>query len=149
MDERIPAAIRELMERKSLTSLNRISVATGLHTSTISGLLIYGKGSTTKTVEAVAEALGTTGDRLLEMIERPAGEIYTGPESSRTLTERQRRALDELIRSIAGTEVVGNAEHPAPIVDLDSHRPPATDERLPMAGREPHKGIEPGQDIDY
>lgn len=104
-------------------------------------------------LQALAEYLGIPINQMREAAAVPPGETepFKLPAEADRLDDEQREVIRHMVKVLLRSDrTVRDDEHSsAPIVDLDSHRPPATDERLPLAGREPHKGIEPGQDIDY
>lgn len=118
MDERIPAEVQKLMKRQRIASLNELSDTAGVHTTTVSRLIIQGTRSRAATVAKIADALGVTSEKLLRIVDRPAGEIYAGPESSRLLSPRQRLAMDELIRSFTEEQRNDQSGEPTPPTPL-------------------------------
>lgn len=104
-------------------------------------------------MQILAEYLDIPIDQMREAAAVPPGETepFKLPAEADRLDDEQREVIRHMVKVLLRSDrtVRDNERSSAPIVDLDSRRPPATDEQRPMAGREPHKGIEPGQDIDY
>lgn len=100
--------------RQRIPSMGALSTKTGLHTSTISALISGKRKPTVETVQLLVRELG--GD-VAAWLGVPVRDEYTPPPEAALLTPRQRKAVDELIRSIVADEqkeLMGNAEHPAP-----------------------------------
>lgn len=104
MDNSYPAEIERLMEMKGFVkqrgtgvSVNALAVAVGIHVDTVSNILMNGRSSRPKNVQAVADALGVSSSELLAMAGREGGEVYVGPDATRFMTDRERAALTEFL----------------------------------------------------
>lgn len=98
----IPQPWREAMENAGTYSLRDLAARAGLGTSTVSDL-IYGRKSTSeRTMQAAADSLRLPVTTIRSWAATARGEVgpYQPPAVANRLTERQRRAIDELIRSI-------------------------------------------------
>lgn len=100
-------------------SLRQLASAIGRTASTVSNM-VYGRKSTSPaTVAAAADALHVDVRQVSSWVNqgRSVREPYRVPDEVNNLTQRQQDAISELIRAMAEgrEEVVGNAEHPAPM----------------------------------
>lgn len=107
--------------RQRIPSMGALSTKTGLHTSTISALISGKRKPTVETVQLLVRELG--GD-VAAWLGVPVRDEYTPPPEAALLTPRQRKAVDELIRSIVADEQEegggGRAGGPAPKTDPGS-----------------------------
>ncbi|WP_043497274.1 helix-turn-helix domain-containing protein [Georgenia sp. SUBG003] len=85
--------------------MGRLAEAAGLHTTTVSRI-IFGVGSRTPSpanVQAIADALGVDVVKVSGWVNqaRTVREPYRVPDEVHLLTDRQQKAVTELIRSMA------------------------------------------------
>lgn len=109
---------QEAMDKVGLSSRTRLGIAAGVPTSTITGLITGDRESREETIQKVADALRVevTTIRTWAAQARGESEPYAAPAEANRLSRRQRKALDELIRSIVAA---------------------AEDDTLPITGPEP------------
>lgn len=98
----IPAPWRDAMEKAGTYSLRDLAARAGVGTSTVSDLIYGRKLASERTMQAAADSLRLPITTIREWAATARGEVgpYQPPAVANRLTERQRRALDELIRSI-------------------------------------------------
>ncbi len=100
-------------------SLGRLASAIGVHTTTVSNMVHGRKVTSPATVEAAAKALRVDVREVASWVSqsRSVRAPYKVPDEVNNLSQRQQDAISELIRAMAEgrEEVVGNAEHPAPM----------------------------------
>jgi len=105
--------------RNGRASWNQLAERAGVSTSAITNMVSGKTKAKPATVQKVAVALRVKPERVSEWIgaTAPVGGPYVPVPEAALLSSREREALDLLIRAIArGREdVMGNAEHPAPI----------------------------------
>ncbi|OFS26705.1 hypothetical protein HMPREF3162_04585 [Brevibacterium sp. HMSC07C04] len=98
----LQAAMRRagfLDPRTNEPSMRQWSVASGVHTTTISRT-VRGAAPRPKTMTALADSLGVSVGMLQGMLGNPAEEPWVPPSGTERLTLRQRDALDALILSL-------------------------------------------------
>jgi len=89
-------------------SMSELGRKAGVHTSTVSALILKGKMLSPKNMIAVADALGVS---VAEMTKWVTGEIiepYVPPAGAEHLSHRERHALDELILTMIDRRVKEN-----------------------------------------
>jgi transcriptional regulator with XRE-family HTH domain len=98
----IPPPWREAMENAGTYSLRDLATRAGLGTSTVSDLIYGRKLTSERTMQAVSDTLRLPVPTIREWAATARGEVgpYRPPAVANRLSERQRRALDELIRSM-------------------------------------------------
>lgn len=123
----IPAPWREAMEKAGAYSLRDLAGRAGIGTSTVSDLIYGRKSSSEPTMQATADSLRLPVTTIREWAAAARGEAgpYQPPAVANRLTERQRRALDELIRSIVAPVEL---DPPAPDLTTAEGRRLAEDE---------------------
>ena len=110
-------------------SMSRLAESLDIHTSTVSAAIRGTRRTSPETVVALAEALG---DDVAEWLGVEYHGKWQPPPASSLLTDRQRKAIEELINSMTERQEQhrGNT---APIVDEE-----AATERLRRRAREAH-----------
>lgn len=106
-------------------SLTALSEQTGIHVTTITATITGARRPSMRTVAALAAALG---DDVSEWLRGGRLRDWTPPPEATLLTHRQRKALDELIRSMTSEQ--GGEGH---------DRPPATNPPAPGPADQPGK----------
>ena len=155
MSDDIPAEWRAHLERKGLASYRRLGDAAQI-SHEAARRVVTGQGVRASTVAAVARAMGVDVEVIHELRqESPTrAQVWEPPASASLLTQDERDALNRLVNLMTAgrrhEELMGNAEHPAPIgaapigVVHTSVTPPQTrpvaasrtpDEEPPRAGR--------------
>lgn len=107
MRRETPAEWQALMRARGISSLRMLAVKAGVSSPAATRLVHGDTSSSDETIAAVAEALGVPLARIYELVGVSAAEAkpYSPPAEASRLTDRQRRAIDEIIRSIvAATE---------------------------------------------
>lgn len=101
LDE-IPAPWRGAMENAGTYSLRDLATRAGVGTTTVSDLIYGRKRTSERTLQAVAKVLRQPITTTREWAAQARGEIgpWTPPAAAAQLSDRQRKALDELIRAI-------------------------------------------------
>lgn len=103
MNDLPPLARRFREARDGVPTTNRkIALTVGVSSPTIDRLM-NGDGRTAiETIDSVAQHLGVPLDEARRLADLPTTgrELYMGPSESRILSQRQRKALDELIRAM-------------------------------------------------
>lgn len=97
----IPEPWATYMQRKGLTSVRRLAEVAGVSAPAVSRLL-HGEGrQEDDTIVRIADALGLDLSTVYELAGTPQPEAarYIPPAESHRLTNRQRKAIDELIRA--------------------------------------------------
>lgn len=133
---------QEAMDRVGLSSRTRLGIAAGVPTSTVTGLITGDRESREETIQKVAAALRVevTTIRTWAAQARGESEPYSAPPEANRLSRRQRKALDELIRSI-----VAAADEVPPLAGPE----PATVHEYGLAARLGHsEGKQLRQDLD-
>jgi DNA-binding transcriptional regulator YdaS (Cro superfamily) len=84
-------------------SISRLAEEAGLHTTTVSRMIFGRATASARNVEAVANALGLSVVKVSGWVDqaRTVPSPYQVPDEVHLLTERQQKALTELIRSMA------------------------------------------------
>ena len=108
--------------REGVASWNRLGEIADVHTSTITGFIAGERTPSTKTIRKIATALRLPTEVVSGWIRdtRPVRSVYQPPAEADMLTDRQRKALTELIRSMVTDEQragEGRADRPAPMSD--------------------------------
>lgn len=101
-------------------SINRLAERANLHPTTVSRMVHGTRTSQTANVEAVADALRVDVVEVSRWVNRArsVSKPYQVPAEVNRLSDREQRALSELILAMAASkELMGNAQHPAPIDD--------------------------------
>lgn len=118
--------------RNGLPSWNQLGILAGLSTSTVTAMISGRRKTSTDTIEKVAAVLNVLPSEVREWLEldRKVQSRYSPPPEADLLTDRQRKALTNLIRSIVADEQeggTGNGKMPAeksdediPVVDMVS-----------------------------
>ena len=101
-----PERWQKAMDRAGLSSMRRLAAAVGVHTSTISAMIHGDRDTSPETVAKVAEVLGVDVVRVSRWVgqARTVAAPYQPPAEAALLTARQRKAVDELIRSMTERE---------------------------------------------
>ena len=81
-------------------SLNQLSNASGVHTSTISRLVLKGLGLSEANMAKIAEALRVPVSDLYELSTGEKVEPLTLPQGTEKLSHREKQAVTEIIRSL-------------------------------------------------
>lgn len=81
----------------SLSALGRMA---GVHTSTVSKLVLHGEAVGSRSLDAISKALRVPGADLLWWATGKPEKPWYPPAGSEKLTARERRVLDELVRLI-------------------------------------------------
>lgn len=99
--------------REGVASWNRLGEIADVHTSTITGFIAGDRKPSTKTIQKIASALRLPTEVVSGWIRdsRPVRSVYTPPAEAALLTDRQRKALTELIRSMVTEEQRAGEEH--------------------------------------
>lgn len=101
--EAVPEPWKSQMQNRGISSIRDLSRKSGLSVETVRKTVYGLRRSTPPTVAALAEALGLPEARVNNWIGykgTDTNEPYTPPVESSRLNQRQRTALDELIRSM-------------------------------------------------
>lgn len=108
MNEEIPEEVAAAMvkagavdARYGNASLSALGRAAGVHTTTVSKLILRGERIAPEKLDALAEALGVTPARLMEWCTGQRIRPYSPPAVAETLDDRERKAVDEIIRLLA------------------------------------------------
>lgn len=96
-------------------SMSKLGAHVGIHTSTISSAIHGRRRASAATVRALVDALGAD---VAEWLGVQAASAWTPPAESSLLTDRQRRAVEEIIRAMA--------EHRQEVGDHDQRSAPKT-----------------------
>lgn len=121
------------MEAVGTYSLTQLSQKTGTGVSTLADLVHGRRRSSEKTIEAVAGALRLPLTTIRGWAAAALGEVgpWEPPAVANRLTDRQRRALDELIRAM-----VASAEsQPAPLRSVPTEVDPPMPDLTRVAAR--------------
>lgn len=127
----IPDAWTLWAERKGIRpTLRGIAEASGLAVSTLSRVLNGGRTSDDK-ITTLADTLGVSRDDVYATLRLPApGEDWT-PAAGRWLSDRERAALDELVRVItAGRDQADTGDERAEVEQAEGVRRLADDRRV-------------------
>lgn len=103
-----------------MSQLGRVA---GVHTSTISTLILKGKMLSPKNMAAVADALQVPLGELLKWVTGEVVEPYIPPAGAERLTRRERHALDELILTMIDKTESGERhddDHDGPEKTIDN-----------------------------
>ena len=97
--------------REGVASWNRLGEIADVHTSTITGFIAGDRTPSTKTIRKIATALRLPTEVVSGWIRdtRPVRSVYQPPAEADMLTDRQRKALTELIRSMVTDEQVAES----------------------------------------
>lgn len=155
-----PEPWRSEMENRGIASLRDFARKSGLSVETIRKTVYGLRTPTPDTAKTIARTLGVPLTRVNEWIGFPNADVdvpYDPPAEATRLDRRQRKALDELIRSMVTTTKAGgdhdqnssapmNKDNVAPIVNSGAvnggeNEPPADLEEL-AADRGPNRGKE-------
>lgn len=96
---------------KPRPSNREIAKAVGVSSPTVDRLMNGEVDTKLENLDGVADYLGVPRREARQLADLPAtdGNPYTGPPESRLLTEKQRTALDDLIKSFVGNPSIGSA----------------------------------------
>lgn len=97
----LPEPWKTAGERKGLTSIRAIARESGASVQTVAMIVAGKRRPTPATSARLAAALGTDPATVDQWAGLPAGETsepYIPPPESRRMTDRQRRAINEMIR---------------------------------------------------
>jgi Helix-turn-helix len=86
-------------------SMSELARVAGVHTTTISTLILKGKKLSPKNMVAVAEALQVPLGELTKWVTGETTDPYIPPAGAEHLTHRERHALDELILTMIDKKV--------------------------------------------
>jgi hypothetical protein len=84
--------------------MRKLAETAGVHTSTVSSLILKGKVLSARNMRAVATALGVELGDMTRWVTGERTEPYQPPAEANQMTERQRNAVTELILSFMATE---------------------------------------------
>lgn len=92
--------------RNGLPSWTRLGELAGLSTTTVTAMISGSRKTSTKTIRKIADFLGEDTQTVSEWLEltRLVREKYDAPPEADLLTERQRKALTNLIRAIVADD---------------------------------------------
>lgn len=100
----IPEHWRRAMDAKGIPSIRRLAERAGLSHPPVTNI-VFGDGlnAQPETLERIAKALEIPLEEVYSMAKHPVKyvEIWDPPAEANLLTLRQRKAIDELIRSMA------------------------------------------------
>lgn len=99
--------------RDSVASWNRLGELAGVHTSTITGFISGTRTPSAATVQKIARALHLPPETVSGWIDgdRIVSDRYIPPVEASLLNDRQRKAVNELIRSIVTDTSRAGEEH--------------------------------------
>ena len=109
-------------------SLNQLSKASGVHTTTISRLVLKGLGLSEANMTKIAEALSVPVSDLYELSTGEKVEPLTLPKGTEKLSHREKEAVTEIIRSLINAKDhvdERSSEHDS---KSDLRKAPATDD---------------------
>ena len=109
-------------------SLNQLGKASGIHTSTISRLVIRGLGLTPENMNKIAEALRVPVSDLYELSTGEKIEPLTLPQGTEKLSHREKEAVTEIIRSLINAKDHVNERSQLDEPKQAQRKAPATDE---------------------
>jgi hypothetical protein len=115
-------------------SLNQLSHASGVHTSTISRLVLKGLGLSDGNMLKIAEALRVPVSDLYELSTGEKVEPLTLPQGTEKLSHREKEAVTEIIRSLINAK--DNVNEPSqtdPPKQAQSKAPAADDPAEPVS----------------
>lgn len=101
----VPEPWRTLMDRKGIPSARQLALRSGVSQPAIGRLLHREGRQEDDTIIRVADTLGLDLSEAYELagVDAPEAKPYVPPPEAHRLNERQRRAIDELIRAtVAG-----------------------------------------------
>jgi hypothetical protein len=109
-------------------SLNQLSKASGIHTTTISRLVLKGLGLSEVNMGKIAEALRVPVSDLYELSTGEKVEPLTLPKGTEKLSHREKEAVNEIIRSLINAKEHVDERTPEHDSKPDRHQAPATDD---------------------
>lgn len=100
--------------RNGAPSLRRLGDAAGVNVSTVSRLVIKGMGLTDANMQKIADALRVSVDEVYGLTSGVTAKPMTLPLGTEKLTEREKNAVAEIIRSLVNSKELGSGEDDDP-----------------------------------